>query len=166
MCGTQSKKKKSFMSRESAVVAFLVMFALFAPKYLFAQATGGSVQGYVQNASGDPVPGAQITARQVVTGTTRTTVSDGNGYYRFQELVVGPYEFTVELAGFVTQVRSGVNILVGQQAKLNFTLSVTAVEESVIVEEDAPLLEPTKSSIGATITKQQIDDLPLLYLSV
>ena len=162
MCGTQSKKKKSFLSRESAVVAFLVMFALFAPKYLFAQQTGGSVQGYVQNASGDPVPGAQITARQVVTGTTRTAVSDGNGYYRFQELVVGPYEFTVELAGFVTQVRSGVNLLVGQQAKLNFTLSVTAVEESVIVEEDAPLLEPTKSSIGATITKQQIDDLPLL----
>lgn len=150
------------MSREVVSISILVMFLLFAPKFLFAQATGGSVQGYVQNESGDPVSGAQVTARQVITGTTRTVVSDGSGYYRLQELIVGPYEFTVELAGFATQVRSGVNILIGQQAKLNFSLSVTAVEESVVVEEDAPVLEPTKSSIGATITKQQIDDLPLL----
>src|SRR5262245_40667290 len=127
----------------------------------FAQTTGGSVQGKITDDSGNPVPGATIQATQTQTHSTRLTSADSSGFYRIRELPVGPYEFTVSLSGFSTQVRSGVNILVGQEASLNFMLKIAPVQETITVNEEAPIIEPTKTAIGATITNQQSDDLPL-----
>jgi outer membrane receptor for ferrienterochelin and colicin len=144
-----------------AFIAIIIVLLCITPSFLFSQATGGSVQGRILDENGQPLPGASITATHKLTGGTRTVTSDDSGFYRISELKVGAYEFTVALSGFATQVRSGVNILVGQQAQLHFTMKVATVEESIVVDEDVPVIEPTKTSIGATITKQQIDDLPL-----
>ncbi len=143
------------------LIPVLVICLAFISPTLFAQTTGGSVQGLITDESGAPVPGATISAVQTARGTTRTATSDSSGFYRINELPVGPYEFTVTLSGFSTQVRSGINILVGQEASLNFTLKISPVEETITVVEEVPVIEPTKTAIGATITNQQIDDLPL-----
>ncbi|MGH9857752.1 MAG: carboxypeptidase-like regulatory domain-containing protein, partial [Acidobacteriota bacterium] len=134
------------------ISVFIVVCLCFASTAVFAQRTGGSVQGFITDDSGAPVPGATITAVQTATGITRTATSDSSGFYRINELPVGPYEFTVALSGLATQVRSGVNILVGQEASLNFTLKLTPMEETITVVEEVPVVEPTKTAIGATIT--------------
>src|SRR5262245_52794304 len=157
----QTQASTLFLKSFRAFIGIVILLTFFVPRFLFAQATGGSVQGHILDENGQPLPGATITATQTVTNVTRTVTSDNSGYYRISELKVGPYSFTVNLSGFATQVRSGVNILVGQQAQLDFTMKVATVEESIVVDEDVPVIEPTKTSIGATITKQQIDDLPL-----
>ncbi len=126
-----------------------------------AQTIGGSVTGRVLAEAGQPLSGASVAARNLGTAVTRTAITDASGTYRLPELTAGNYEFTVGLQGFATEVRSGVKISIGQRAILDFSLKVSAVEETVTVMGEVPLVETTKSSIGASISRQQIDQLPL-----
>jgi outer membrane receptor protein involved in Fe transport len=128
---------------------------------LAAQDVGGTIFGRVGDQSGRALPGASVSARNVGTGVTRTAPADAAGLYRLVALPVGTYELTIALAGFATEVRSGVRVLVGQQSELNFSLKVAAVAETVAVQADVPIVESTKSAIGANITTRQIDQLPL-----
>jgi outer membrane receptor for ferrienterochelin and colicin len=146
---------------KKTLISSFIAFVCFVSTPLFAQTTGGSLQGLITDESGAPLPGVTVTAIQTATGTSRTATSDESGFYRIAQLPVGPYEFRVTLSGFSTQVRRGVNILVGQQASLNFTLTMNPVEETITVVDEVPIIEPTKTAVGATITNQQIDDLPL-----
>ena len=134
---------------------------LLAAAGLLAQVTGGSVTGRVTDESGRPLSGATVTAKNTGTGIARTAVADANGSYRLSELPVGTYEFNVSASGLATEVRSGVRVLIGQQASLDFSLKVAAVAETVTVQADAPIVETTKSAISSTITTRQIDSLPL-----
>ena len=68
---------------------------------------------------------------------------------------------TLALAGFATEVRPGIRVLVGQQSEINSSLKVAEVAETVSVQADVPIVETTKSAIGANITTRQIDELPL-----
>jgi outer membrane receptor for ferrienterochelin and colicin len=135
--------------------------AFFLASAVLAQGVGGTVSGRVSDESGRPLSGAAVSARNTATALTRTTSTDPEGFYRLAELPVGTYEFRVGSAGFATEVRSGVLLLIGQQAKLDFALKIAKVAETVTVQADVPIVETTKSSIGATITRQQIDQLPL-----
>ncbi|HSE39877.1 MAG TPA: carboxypeptidase-like regulatory domain-containing protein, partial [Acidobacteriota bacterium] len=156
--------KPAFSQPRSYIVLTLILLLItiaLLPQLAYSQATGGSIQGHVTDDSGAPLPGATVTAVHTDTSLTRTATTDAGGYYRLPELRVGPYEMSVTLSGFSTQVRRGITIAVGQQANIDFTLQVTGVTENIVVEEDAPIVEMTKNSIGATITNKQIDDLPL-----
>ncbi|MEP6994783.1 MAG: TonB-dependent receptor [Acidobacteriota bacterium] len=135
--------------------------ALLLASGLVAQDVGGTVFGRVGDESGGALAGASVSTRSVSTGLTRAAMSDATGLYRLVALPVGNYEITVSLPGFATEVRSGVRLLVGQQAELNFSLKVAAVAETVSVQADVPIVESTKSAIGANITTRQIDALPL-----
>ena len=135
--------------------------ALLLAAGLAAQDIGGTLFGRVGEESGGALAGATVSARNVNTGLIRTAVSDAAGLYRLVALPVGSYELTIGLAGFATEVRSGVRLLVGQQSELNFVLKVAAVAETVTVHADVPIVESTKSAIGANITTRQIDELPL-----
>jgi hypothetical protein len=142
-------------------ITWLLCFVSAIPEFVYCQGTGGSIQGRVTDESGAALPGASVDARQTVTGQSRTVTTDADGFYKFSELRVGPYEIIVSLSGFTQQTRSGVNLVIGQQANIDFTLQVSGVSESIVVEEDAPVVEPTKTTIGTAITNKQIDDLPL-----
>jgi hypothetical protein len=142
-------------------ITLLILVAIVLPQFAFSQGTGASIQGRITDESGAALPGASVEARQTVTGQSRTATTDADGSYKISELRVGPYEITVNLSGFTQQTRSGVNLVIGQQASIDFTLQVSGVSESIVVEEDAPVVEPTKTTIGTAITNKQIDDLPL-----
>jgi outer membrane receptor protein involved in Fe transport len=147
------------MRRSTRALALAALFLL--PVAGLAQTIGGSVTGRVLADGGQPQSGATVTARNLETSATRTAVTDASGTYRLAELTAGNYEFTVESKGFATEVRSGVKISIGQRATLDFSLKVSAVAERVTVVGEAPVVETTKSSVGASISRQQIDQLPL-----
>jgi len=65
------------------------------------------------------------------------------------------------MPGFKQQVRSGIDLVVGQQAVINLTLEVGAAAEQVTVTEEAPLVNTTLSSTSGLISQQQIKELPL-----
>src|SRR5688572_26652957 len=90
----------------------------------FAQLPTATILGVVRDSDRAVLPGATVSIRNVDTGLTRTAPTDGDGSYRFPALPVGPYEIRVELQGFRTAVRSGVRLVVGQEAVLDFILEL------------------------------------------
>src|SRR5262245_1031963 len=126
-----------------------------------AQTSTATILGTVKDTSGALIPGASITVKHTETSLTRTAISSETGDYNVPLLPVGAYEITTAMPGFKQQVRSGVDLIVGQQAVIDLTLEVGAPEEKVIVTEEAPLVNTTLSSTSGLITEQQIKELPL-----
>ena len=143
-----------------AVTAQLaVLFIVIVAAPLFAQSTA-TIVGVVRD-SGGVLPGATVTVRNVDTGLTRSVPTGGDGAFRFPALPVGPYEIRAELAGFRTSVRSGVRLLVGQEAVLDMVLELGSIQETITVNGEAPLVETTTSALGAVVTEAEIASLPL-----
>ncbi len=137
-----------------------VLIAALAPSFAAAQVTS-LVQGQVLDETKAVLPGASVTARNTDTGFTRTVVTDQHGLYRVAGLPPGPYELVVELTGFTTVQRKGLEFNIGQEATINVQLQLVTVQETVTVTGEAPLIETTKTTLGSTITPQKLDSLPL-----
>jgi len=150
--GTKCFRKAAFV--------FLAAVA-FSATGSFAQLPTATILGVVRDATGAVVPQAGLTARNVDTGQTRTTVSGPDGSYRLAALPVGNYEVQVTQAGFQSAVRSGIRLTIGREAILNFNLQVGAVEQRVEVTAEAPLVNTTSGSLGGLVDDQEISELPL-----
>jgi hypothetical protein len=127
----------------------------------FAQSTRGSLAGNVADTSGAVIAGAKVVAVGVDTGVTSQTVSTSSGVYRFPELAIGRYNVTITAAGFSVAAEKGVLITINSITALNITLKPGAVSESVTIDASAPAVESESSDISGTISKQQIEELPL-----
>src|SRR5437899_1170529 len=126
-----------------------------------AQTSTATILGTVKDTSGALVPGVSIMVKHTESGLTRNVVSGERGAYTVPLLPVGAYEITTAMPGFKQQVRSGINLVVGQEAVVDLTLEVGAAAETVTVSEEAPLVNTTTSSTSGVITEQQIKELPL-----
>ncbi|HEX2452727.1 MAG TPA: carboxypeptidase regulatory-like domain-containing protein [Vicinamibacterales bacterium] len=149
--------------RESCrrVPAIVAALALLTASAAFAQTSLATVRGKVTDEQGGMLPGATVTARQVETNTTRSSVSGSLGQYFLSSLPAGTYEITVELSGFSPARRSGVVLRVGEAADVDFVLGVGAVQESVTVAGQAALVE-TQHVLGTFIDPKRVDSLPTL----
>src|SRR6202000_1565535 len=90
-----------------------------------------TMRGQVVDQQGATVPDALVTAREIATNLTRTSTTQANGQYLLSSLPAGQYELTVEKTGFRTSKRAQLEIQVGQQVTLDFSLSVTSTNETV-----------------------------------
>src|SRR5436309_1219779 len=141
----------------AAIVALIALGTCLS----FAQTSTATILGTVKDTSGALIPGVSITVKHTESGLTRTVVSGERGGYNVPLLPVGPYELTTTMPGFKQVVRSGVNLVVGQEAVVDLTLEVGANAEQVTVTEEAPLVNTTTSSTSGVITEQQVKELPL-----
>src|SRR6059036_98162 len=142
-------------------VAAIVALIAFGTCLSFAQTSTATILGTVKDTSGALIPGASITVKHTESGLTRTVVSGERGGYNLPFLPVGPYELTTTMPGFKKEVRSGINLVVGQEAVVDLILEVGAAAEQITVTEEAPLVNTTTSSTSGVITEQQVKDLPL-----
>ncbi|MSO23531.1 MAG: TonB-dependent receptor, partial [Acidobacteria bacterium] len=153
------KKSNLFPERFTLVTtAFLV---LTCATWVSAQLPTASVLGVVKDTSGALVPEATVTARNIDTGQTRSTVSASDGSFRLPALLAGNYEVRAAHAGFQTEVRSGLTLAVAQDAVVNFTLTVGAVEQTVTVMAEASMVNTTSGTLGGLVDSQKVADLPL-----
>ena len=144
---------------QGSILWAVFLFLIVRPSV--AQLPTGTVLGTVRDSTGAVVPGATVTARNTETGLTRTIESGADGSYRFAALPVGVYEVRAEQAGFRTEVRRGMPLAVGQEAVLHFALEVGAVEQTIEVSGEAPLVNTTSGSLGGLVDERQVSDLPL-----
>jgi Carboxypeptidase regulatory-like domain/TonB dependent receptor-like, beta-barrel len=145
------------MLRRCSCVA-VVVFLFTHP--VFGQGAVAEVNGSVADQSGALLPGATITITEEATGLVRTVVSNEIGRFVLPAVTPGRYAIKAELAGFQTQTRTGIAVLVGQAITINLTLPVGTLTDQVTVTGEAPLVEVTQTQIGANITSQNIQDLP------
>ncbi len=95
------------------------------------------------------------------TGIGRSALSDGTGRYQFLELPVGAYEVRVTKNGFAEGIRSGIRLVVGQEAEVDVSLRIGEVSQQIKVTEDAPVVNLTTKDISGLVGEQQVKDLPL-----
>jgi hypothetical protein len=119
------------------------------------------VQGRVVDASGAAVPKARVLLTADATGVSRQTVSSGSGDYFFTHLDPGKYRLEVRAPGFERLLREGVTVSVGGTVGLDLTLSAGGDQQTVTVNEDAPLLQAATSDIAANINGPVVRALPL-----
>ena len=125
-----------------------------------ASAQEAAVSGTVRDTTDAVLPGVTITAVHEATGNTFETTSDAAGAYRIL-LRAGIYRITAQLPGFVTVNRTGLQLLLGQQAVVNFELALSSLEETVTVTGEAPLVDVTNTSLGTNIDPLRMQELPL-----
>ena len=125
-----------------------------------AQVTA-TVSGRVEDATGASVGGAIVTIKSLETGATRTVTTDETGNYRVLSLAVGAQEVRAEKPGFRSAVRTGVNLVVGQEAVVNLKLDVGEVAQEVTISADSPLVDTTTASVSGLVAEREIKELPL-----
>jgi hypothetical protein len=119
------------------------------------------LSGAVTDQSGAAVPGAEVTARNVETGATRTTVTDNAGAFRVLSLSSGSYEVIAVKPGFRDVSRKGILLVVGEEAIVNLKLQVGAVKAQVTVTGDAPIVNTSTRDISGLVGEWQLKDFPL-----
>lgn len=140
-----------------ALIALVSLFSLSA----LAQGPTGEISGTAQDSTGAVVAGAVVTATNPATNTQRTSTSNAAGVYSIPALPPGVYNVKVELTGFSSQTRNNVELQVGQVARLDFSLQVGNVAETINVTGGAPVLDTETTSVGTVIENRRIVELPL-----
>ncbi|MCW5977637.1 MAG: TonB-dependent receptor [Bryobacteraceae bacterium] len=151
-----------FRRRDASVRrALLLSLALAGVGPAMAQVTTGNMNGYVRDASGASVPGANVSAKMIEQQAVRTTQTNQEGYYTLLALPPGDYEVTFEAPGFQRQVQTGIELSINQNLRLDATLAVGAVETQVTVEATAPLVDTTSPTLSGLVDDRRVVDLPL-----
>src|SRR4029079_8529736 len=96
---------------------------------------------------GAVVPGATVTATNLGTQYSRSAVTDGAGEYALRLLPVGNYQVVVNLPGFKNYSQSGIVLEVGRNARVDATIELGAVSETVSVVGDSPLVDTASSQL-------------------
>ena len=141
---------------------FALLIASLAAIGAQAQLTTASLSGSVVDPSGAVIPHAKITLTQTDTNFIRIATSKDDGSFHEEFLPVGPYRVSVVAPGFKTLERSGIVLSVMQDATLNLTLQIGGESQTVSVTADVPLVNLSSATLGASISNEQIDNLPLI----
>jgi len=137
--------------------ALVLIAALAAPAW--AQDIRGSIEGVVKDASGAVLPGATVEASSNV-GQPASTVTDSVGVYRFPSLAPGNYRVTANLQGFVSREVVDVRVALGQIKKVDFSLPLSGVTETVNVTAETPLVDVRQAARQTNIRAEQVELLP------
>ena len=142
-------------------VAALCLAVAVNGSMALAQTSTATVTGQVRDASGAAVPGARVSARNVQTNVEREAVTSENGDYTVPLLNVGEYQIAVEKQGFKKAVQTGLILQIDQKARVDFTLQIGQVSESVEVTAAASLVQTDSASVGTVIDNKRVLELPL-----
>jgi hypothetical protein len=141
------------------ICIFLAAMLMGSP--LSAQSTFGSISGSVADASGSAVPDAQVTLTSTATSAKQSYTTGGDGLYSFVNLNPGDYRLDVEKAGFKHYKRESVFVQVQQNIRIDIGLEVGAVNQTVEVTAETPLLQPTDTSLGQVVDERKTNEIPL-----
>jgi hypothetical protein len=144
-----------------ARVALLAVLCTVFGTTVFAQLQSGRILGTVFDPQHAGIPGATVTVTNVATNIARTVVTDSEGNYVVTPLDPGTYRVSAEIAGFQKTVREGLDLLVGQSARVELALDLGTVSAEVQVTAEVPLLNTESATLSQVITNEQIVDLPL-----
>ncbi|MBK5291085.1 MAG: TonB-dependent receptor [Acidobacteriia bacterium] len=147
-----------------SIFAITLLF-VFAPAG-WAQTGQGTVIGQVTDSSGAVVPGVQVRLTEKSTGFVYTPVANEQGLYRAPYLNPGIYEIVFESQGFKKLVHSNIQVRATETVKVDASLEVGAVVETVEVAAGATLLETETSATGHLVTGVQLTKLPTPQMKV
>jgi hypothetical protein len=125
------------------------------------QTVTGSVTGVVTDPTGAVVVGATVTALNTESGVKTTTQTNGTGAYTIRFLPVGTYALTVDAKGFTPDEVAPFPLEINQTVKIDVIVKVTSSTTVVVNETVHPILDTTDSTLGNTLTTNEIQNIPL-----
>src|SRR6185436_2270755 len=128
---------------------------------VWAQSNTARLVGTVKDASGAVLPGVSIQASSLETGLSRTVTTNDLGDYVITNLPVGRYEVTAELSGFKRLKQGPLQLLVNQTARVDLTLEIGQISETVTAESTAPMIDTETNTLGSVIDETQMKEIPL-----
>jgi hypothetical protein len=137
-----------------------ILLAVCLAPAAFCQVSA-AISGKVEDVSGAGMRGVEVTVKSLETGASRAVVTDDAGSFAVLSLPIGPYEVRAEKTGFKTEVRKGVNLVVGQTAVVHLRLEIGDLAQEVTVTEQTPIVNETTSSVSGLVGEREVKDLPL-----
>jgi hypothetical protein len=139
-------------------LAAVVLACVLFPALTFAQA---SITGSVKDATGALLPGVTVEAASpALIEKVRSVVTDGSGQYRIVDLRPGTYTVTFTLTGFNQFRRDGVQLTGSFTATVDAELRIGAVEETITVSGEAPIVDIQTATQQRVLSKEVIDAIP------
>ena len=149
------------LGKKSLYALSLVGACLLTGATAFAQLQAGRIVGQVFDPQKAVVPGATITVTNPATNASVTVKTDASGNYVVTPLNPGTYSVSASARGFQTEVRSGIELTVGQAAEVDLNLQIGAANTKVVVNSTGPILQTQSGSLDLTVGNTQVQSLPL-----
>ncbi len=142
-----------------SLLALLLVFATSLP--LFSQSYTGRILGSVHDKSDAVMVGVPVVITDVQRGVSRTVVTDDAGEYVAPDLLPSTYKIVAQSKGFKTYERTNVQLEVASDLRIDIVLEPGEASQTVTVTEEVPLINLTNSTLGGTLSNEEINDLPL-----
>ncbi len=113
-----------------------------------AQSDRGTITGTVSDPAGAVIAGAGIELKNINTGAVYQAQSSSTGNYTIGQLPAGKYQMSSSVPGFKQFIRTGITVLVAQTLRIDISLEVGAITETVTVNADAPLLRTESGELA------------------
>ena len=135
-----------------------VALTLFATT---AAAQQSGIEGIVSDESNARLPGVTvvISSEQLI-GGDQVRVTDGEGIYAFRDLPIGLFRVSFDLPGFATIIREDIRLTTAFTASIDATMAVGAVQETVTVSGQSPVVDVTSAATIQTLTREIIEAVP------
>jgi carboxypeptidase family protein len=141
------------------LAALVLMFAF--PQRGMAQVLYGSILGDVKDASGASVPGAAVVVTNKNTSLARQRITDDARRFNIADLPAGVYTFKASLQGFKTFEQTEVTVNINSVTRLDVTLEIGSIGDTVTVTGEAPNLQTDTSEVHVNLTAVELTNLPV-----
>jgi hypothetical protein len=135
------------------------MVALLLASPVGAQEQRGAIEGTVKDSSGGVLPGVTVEAK-TQGGAAVMTVTDETGAFRFPSLAPDNYTISATLSGFAPQTLADVRINLGQVKRVEFTLALAGLAETIQVTAQATAVDVTNSAAATSISRERLNLIP------
>src|SRR5450432_2962936 len=166
----------SFSKGDGSMLIRLKHFALAAVTFVCAagfleaqsNAIDAAIEGYVRDATGGAISGANLTARNTATNVASETRANAEGYFRFPLLQVGVYKLSAGAEGFKAFSQTEIAIAAGQKMRIDIDMQVGSRAESVEVTAGASMeiADTGSSAVGGVVTSKEVEDLPIVSRNI
>jgi len=147
------------MKSFNALACTLLLLSLSIPVAAQQAVNAAGMSGTVNDPNGAPISGATVTVRNLDRNQTQTATTNEHGRFRFALLPVGEYELSVSAGGFASVTRS-LRLNVGAALDMPIRLNIEQ-SESIDVWSAVPVVETARTQVAASITPEEVQDLPL-----
>jgi hypothetical protein len=148
-------------SGTARIAGLAALVALGLASVCFGQFETATVLGTVKDPNGGVVPKARVSLRNLNNGTSQQAETDGEGSYQFLEVRVGRYRVVSEASGFKTLETPAFDVAVGAKQRVDVSLRLGNVSETIQVEASAALVEADSSDRGQVVNRAAVLNLPL-----
>jgi outer membrane receptor protein involved in Fe transport len=143
-------------------LSFVILIAVALSAVVMAQSTTtGAIGGVVNNPNKEVVPGAVVTVHNLGTNQEDSTTTDGQGRFRVVGLQPGNYSLAINATGFGPYNQENVVVEVGRETGIIANLTVGAVQGTVEVTAEAPVINTTQQDFSTNINQTSINELPV-----